>query len=276
MEAQERQREAVANQVRRETEWLGRKESAQRRKSRSRIGEAADRRAELAELNYRTQAAGAAGIDFAGTGRQSKKLLTATAVGKSLGGRTLFAALDITLSPGTKLGLLGPNGSGKSTLLRVLCGLQRPTGGQVRYRSETYIWTPDQARQLVGWVAPDLQLYRELTALENLSFFADLRGLRRSRGSLERLLDEVGLGGRGEDLLAAYSSGMAQRLRYAYALLHDPPVLLLDEPTVTLDDRGAALVEQIVNRQRGRGITVIATNDPRELRFGDYVLRLAG
>jgi heme exporter protein A len=99
--------------------------------------------------------------------------------------------------------------------------------------------------------------------------------LRRARPELEALLDGVGLGGRGDDMLAAYSSGMAQRLRYAYALLHRPPVLLLDEPTVTLDERGAALVEQLVATQRERGITIIATNDPRELRFGDYVLRLA-
>ncbi|KPV53689.1 transcriptional regulator, partial [Kouleothrix aurantiaca] len=100
-------------------------------------------------------------------------------------------------------------------------------------------------------------------------------GLHLAPAALDALLDEVGLGGRGGDLLAAYSSGMAQRLRYAYALLHRPPVLLLDEPTVTLDERGAAVVEQIVQRQRARGITVIATNDPRELRYGDYVLRLA-
>ena len=92
---------------------------------------------------------------------------------------------------------------------------------------------------------------------------------------MRRCWSEIGLGGRGDDLLAAYSSGMAQRLRYAYALLHRPPVLLLDEPTVTLDERGAALVEQVVAAQRERGITIIATNDPRELRFGDYVLRLS-
>src|SRR5438067_5908965 len=87
LDAQARQREAVANQVRRETEWLSRQESAQRRKSRSRLGEAADRRAELGDLNYRTAAVGAAGIDFVGTGRQTKKLVTAAGVGKALRGR---------------------------------------------------------------------------------------------------------------------------------------------------------------------------------------------
>src|SRR5262249_3476348 len=122
LEAQARRQESVANQVRRETEWLSRKESAQRSKSASRLQEAAQRRAELAELKYRNAAAGAAGIDFVATGRPSRKLLTATGIAKSMGARHLFANLDLALTPGTKLGLLGPNGSGKSTLLRVLAG----------------------------------------------------------------------------------------------------------------------------------------------------------
>src|SRR5207244_6443642 len=122
LEAQARRQESVANQVRRETEWLGRKESAQRSKSASRIEEAARRRAELAELKYRNAAAGAAGIDFVATGRQTRKLLTADGIAKSLSGRPLFANLDLALAPGTRLGLLGPNGSGKSTLRRALAG----------------------------------------------------------------------------------------------------------------------------------------------------------
>ncbi len=131
LEAQARRQEAVANQVRRETEWLGRKESAQRSKSAARLEEAARRRAELAELKVRTAAAGAAGIDFVGTGRQTRKLLAANGLAKSLGGRPLFAGLDLALTPGTKLGLLGANGSGKSTLLRVLAGEIPPDAGTI-------------------------------------------------------------------------------------------------------------------------------------------------
>jgi heme exporter protein A len=195
-------------------------------------------------------------------------------VAAGYGARRVLAGLTLTLRGGETLVVAGANGSGKSTLLRLICGLQRPTAGAITYILGGQRYRPEQARQLVGWVAPDLQLYRELTALENLEFFARVRGLRRTRAELEALLEEIGLGGRGDDLLAAYSSGMAQRLRYAYALLHRPPILLLDEPTVTLDERGAALVERVVAAQRERGMTVIATNDPRELRFGDYVLRL--
>jgi heme exporter protein A len=192
------------------------------------------------------------------------------------GARRVFAGISLVLRGGETLVVAGHNGSGKSTLLRLLCGLQRPTAGRIVYHARGAPYTPDAARQLVGWVAPDLQLYRELTALENLRFFARVRGLHRTTPELEALLDAVELGGRGGDLLAAYSSGMAQRLRYAYALLHAPPILLLDEPTATLDERGAALVERIVVRQRERGITVVATNDPRELRWGDHILRLGG
>jgi heme exporter protein A len=202
--------------------------------------------------------------------------LELTDVSASYGARRVLAGVTLSLRGGETLVVAGPNGSGKSTLLRLLCGLQRPTGGDVRYQLGAARYRPGQAPWLVGWVAPDLQLYRELTALENLEFFARVRGLRRTAAELEALLEAVGLGGRGGDLLAAYSSGMAQRLRYAYALLHAPPVLLLDEPTATLDERGAALVERVVAQQRERGIVVIATNDPRELRFGDYMLRLDG
>ena len=200
--------------------------------------------------------------------------LELTDVASSYGARRVLAGISLTLCGGETLVVAGPNGSGKSSLLRLLCGLQRPSHGTIQITTRGQRYRPGEAPWLVGWVAPDLQLYRELTALENLQFFAQVRGLRRVRDELEELLEEVGLGGRGGDLLGAYSSGMAQRLRYAYALLHQPRLLLLDEPTTTLDERGAALVERIVARQRERGITVIATNDPRELRFGDYVLRL--
>ncbi|ABU60451.1 ABC transporter ATP-binding protein [Roseiflexus castenholzii] len=190
------------------------------------------------------------------------------------GARRVLAGVSFELRTGETLVVAGANGSGKSSLLRVICGLQRPARGTVTIRMDDAVFRPAEALHLLGWVAPDLHLYRELTALENLAFFAAVRGIRCTRAELEAFLDEVGLSGRGDDLLAAYSSGMTQRLRYAYALLHRPRLLALDEPTVTFDARGVALVEQVIARQRKRGITVIATNDPREERFGDYILRL--
>ena len=195
-------------------------------------------------------------------------------VAASYGARPVLANVSLTLSAGEVLVVTGANGSGKSTLLRLLSGLQRPTSGAIAYELDGRSYAPAEAGALLGWVAPDLALYRELSALENLRFFADVRGLRRADADLNALLERVGLAGRGHDRVASYSTGMTQRLRYADARLHAPPVLLLDEPTATLDERGMALVEGLVAEQRQAGIVVVATNDPRELRWGDYVLTL--
>jgi heme exporter protein A len=195
-------------------------------------------------------------------------------VSASYGARTVFHHISLILRAGEVLVVSGANGSGKSTLLRVLCGLQKPTGGTVSYRWNGASSPPRDATHLIGWVSPDLALYRELTGAENLRFFAAVRGLPTSATDVEGLLSRVGLGGRGDDRVSSYSSGMAHRLRYAYALLHRPPVLLLDEPTVTLDERGAGVVDSLIEAQRQKGITVVATNDPRELRYGDYILTL--
>ncbi len=205
-----------------------------------------------------------------------RMILRVTQLSAGYGPHTIARGINFELHSGEVLVISGPNGSGKSTLLRILAGLQAPTGGAVVYDTGTHRLDPRDARHLIGWVAPDLALYRELSGIENLRFFAHVRGLSISDADLKALLQRVGLGHRGHDRLATYSSGMAQRLRYAFALLHDPPVLLLDEPTVTLDERGAAIVDHIITAQRQRGLTVIATNDPRELRYADLLLSLAG
>lgn len=190
------------------------------------------------------------------------------------GARLVFQQINVTLRMGEILVVRGPNGSGKSTLLRLLCGLQTPDQGAISYTWDGASYAPHEATPLLGWVSPDLALYRELTGHENLRFFAAVRGVQRTTDELDELLARVGLGGRGDDRVSCYSSGMLHRLRYAYALLHAPLVLLLDEPTVMLDAHGAGVVEEVVAAQRQRGITVIATNDEREQRFGDYVLTL--
>ncbi|MBI3946366.1 MAG: ABC transporter ATP-binding protein [Armatimonadetes bacterium] len=195
---------------------------------------------------------------------------------KGYGARGLFRGVGFELAPGQSLAVTGPNGSGKSTLLRILCGLARPTRGVVEYRIAGRPATARERRSLIGLVAPDLVLYDELTAVENLRFFARVRGLRRAEGALAHLLAEVGLGGRGDDLVGTYSSGMRQRLKYAFALLHRPPILFLDEPTANLDEAGTLFVRECIARQRATGILVVATNEREELRYGDRVLRLGG
>jgi heme exporter protein A len=200
--------------------------------------------------------------------------LTVENLSARYGSRRIFAAISLELRPHEVLVVTGANGSGKSTFLRILAGLQVADRGAVYYISGDTRLTPLLARPAIGFVAPELALYRELTARENLRFFAAMHGLPDSATAIDRLLHLVGLHERADDRLAAYSSGMQQRLRYAFALLHEPTVLLLDEPTVTLDERGTAVVTDVIDIQRRRGIVVIATNDSRERSYGDVILEL--
>lgn len=227
LEAQERQRESVANQVRRESDWLGRKESAQRKKSKSRIEEAADRRAELADLTYRTATANKAGIDFAGTGRQSRKLLSATGISKSLGGKPLFQNIDTILTPGMKLGVLGANGSGKSTLLKILSGEWTPDTGTVTRADNLKIEVFEQGRSSLDLSLPlrralspnaDEVLYRGQTI--HVGGWATRFLFRPDQLDVE---------------LSALSGGEQARVRIAQLMLRPADVLLLDEPTNDLD-----------------------------------------
>jgi heme exporter protein A len=173
--------------------------------------------------------------------------------------------------------ITGSNGSGKSTLLRVAAGLLTPMAGDVEVEVNGQPLAPDDRRAAIGLVAPDLTLYRELTGAENLSFFARLKGIEPTREMLIEALTEVGLRGRGKDLVSGYSSGMRQRLKYAFALLGRPPILMLDEPTANLDVEGIAMVERVVAAQKARpdgGLVLVATNEPRETAWGIPLIQL--
>jgi heme exporter protein A len=203
--------------------------------------------------------------------------ITIDKVSQFFGSRCVFKEISATVSTGQILVVSGANGSGKSTLLRIIAGLLTPSSGRVAIEVGGLQTSAANARQYFGYVAPDLVLYRELTGAENLQFFADLRGLKLDRGALIDLLTRVGLRGRGRDLVGTYSSGMRQRLKYAFALLHNPPILLLDEPTANLDVDGIAIVEQIVaaqQRRAGGGVTVVATNEPREVAWSSLQIHL--
>lgn len=200
--------------------------------------------------------------------------LTLNHVTRRFGTRSVFSEVCAEAQQGQTLVVTGPNGSGKSTLLRIIAGLLPPSAGEVSVVLSGKRLEPAQYRHVMGYVAPDLSLYAELSGVENLQFFARLRGITLSRTELAALLERVGLKGRGRDLVGNYSSGMRQRLKYAFALLHRPLILLLDEPTANLDAQGAAIVRQIVDDQRGAGLTILATNETHELEWGDSLVRL--
>lgn len=170
--------------------------------------------------------------------------------------------------------ILGPNGSGKSTLLRIIAGLLTPTQGEVLYLHNGERLSARQRRQAVGMVAPDIALYRPLTALENLRFTARARGMSVRDSDLLQWLERVGLRSRAHDPVAAFSTGMVQRLKLLTALLHRPPVLLLDEPGSNLDAAGMEFIRETVREQAKHGIVIIATNDSRELGYGEPLIQL--
>jgi ATP-binding cassette subfamily F protein uup len=227
LDAQARQQESVANQVRRETDWLAHKARARTRKASSRIEAAADRREQLAELQYRTASTTPAGIDFVGTGRQTKKLLAMQGVSKSLGGRSLFDNLDAILTPGMRLGLLGPNGSGKSTLLRVMAGQLEPDAGTIKRADGLRTVMFEQGRTALD---ASLTLRRSLSPNSDTVVFRD-RTLHVGGWARQFLFHPEQL-----DLeLSALSGGEQARVRIAQLMLQPADLLLLDEPTNDLD-----------------------------------------
>ncbi|HEX3147641.1 MAG TPA: ABC-F family ATP-binding cassette domain-containing protein [Gemmataceae bacterium] len=267
MEAQAKQQEAVANQVRKETEWLGRSESAQRRKSKSRIEEAAQRRAELAELKYRNAATTGAGIDFAATGRATRKLLTANGVAKSLGGRALFNGIDLMLSPGSKLGLLGPNGSGKSTFLRVLAGETDPDTGTITRADGLRVVMFEQGRAKLD---PNLPLRKALAPAGDTVFFNG-QSLHVAGWATRFLFrpDQLNVA------VGELSGGEQARVRLAQLMLRPADLLLLDEPTNDLDIPALEALEESL--ADFAGALVLVSHD-RELtdRLCNEVIGLDG
>lgn len=202
--------------------------------------------------------------------------MQAKELGKWFGRRKVFDRIDFSLQEKSSLVITGKNGSGKTTLLKILCGLIRPTKGRVLINSGEKNLTREESRNLLGLVMPDLELYGELSALENLLFLSRIRGLSLSRGELKKRIDQVGLAKREDDQVFSFSSGMKQRLKYALALLFEPRILLVDEPTANLDEEGISLVDQIVAAQRENGILIVATNEKTDLRYGDQVIQLGG
>jgi len=193
---------------------------------------------------------------------------------KSFGFRKVFEGINFLLREKDSLVITGKNGSGKSTLLKILADLFRPSNGEVSIKIDGQTKKKEERRKLQGFVAPDLSLYDELTALENLEFLVSVQGLKFDKQELNEKLEKIGLKGRGEDQVSSYSSGMKQRLKYLFALLNEPMILLLDEPGSNLDEPGLFLLDNIITEQRKRGILVLATNDKREIKYGDKILNL--
>ncbi len=187
----------------------------------------------------------------------------------------LFKNISFSLRPGDVLAITGWNGSGKSTLVRIIAGLVRPSQGRVEMFFKDDAIPKESRRRFLGMVAPALSLYDELTALENMEFFCRVRGVSYDRQTCLNMMEGTGLADQGNKLCRNYSSGMKQRLKLVQALIHTPPLLLLDEPGCNLDSKGMKVVEEIVAKQRKSGMTVIASNEKREVDYADRIINLS-
>jgi heme exporter protein A len=180
-------------------------------------------------------------------------VIKAERIEKRYGSRVVLRGLSFGVERGGCLVVTGPNGSGKTTLLRLLAGLAAPTRGEL---------TVDLHRTRIGYLAHEPLLYRELTALENLELFGRLYRVPERRERIGMLLERFGLWEARGERVADYSRGMVQRLALSRALLHDPELLVLDEPHTALDDEGAALVDRELESLAGTATLVVSTHDP--------------
>ncbi|MGI9540315.1 MAG: ATP-binding cassette domain-containing protein [Miltoncostaeaceae bacterium] len=169
--------------------------------------------------------------------------------------------VEIALSPGESLVVLGPNGAGKTTLLRMLATLLRPDEGSLSLMGHECPEHSDRARGAIGYLGHDPLVYLDLTAWQNLELFTDLYALDDAENRIADGLDAVGLLPRAYDPARTFSRGMVQRLGLARMLLHDPDLLLLDEPYAGLDARGRALLDEVLAGERAGRSTVMVTHD---------------
>lgn len=183
-------------------------------------------------------------------------------VSRLYGRRRALSHVTCTFRAGEIVGLFGPNGAGKSTLLGVLSTLIRPTGGEVRYGDRRARALGDALRARVGVLGHDLFLYGDLTARENLTFFGRLHGVASIDQRVSEALDAARLSDRANDRVSSFSRGLRQRLALERALVHNPRLVLLDEPFTGLDDESSALLVSRLAALRDRGaVVVMATHD---------------
>jgi heme exporter protein A len=187
-----------------------------------------------------------------------------TGVGRHYGRRRALHDVSFTVRAGEVVALVGPNGAGKSTLLSILSTLVTPTSGDVHYGPHSASSAGAALRRSIGWLGHDLQLYPELTARENLMFFGQLSGVATPHAAVDRALTAADLVDRADDFVSSFSRGMRQRLALERALLHDPRLVLLDEPFTGLDrvstDRLAARLGDLARQGR---LVILATHDVR-------------
>jgi heme exporter protein A len=178
---------------------------------------------------------------------------------KSFGHQAALRGVDMSVMEGEFLALFGPNGAGKTTLMRIVASLMRPTAGTVQVRGQDLGKAATSLRRHIGLISHNPLLYGDLTPDENLAFFARMYDLPQPAARIDAVLAQVGLGARRRDPVRTFSRGMVQRLAIARAILHDPAIMLLDEPYTGLDLQAADMLRAVLQELAASNRTVILT-----------------
>jgi heme exporter protein A len=200
--------------------------------------------------------------------------LLAESVNKTFGRRLIFKDISFKLNSSTIFGISGPNGSGKSTLVKIIANIISPSSGKLIHNFNGTEIKPENLHNHIGLVSPYLVLYDEFTAYENLNYFSEIRGIPFNKGRVDDLLNKFLLFNRKEDLVKTYSSGMKQRLKFIFALMHSPQLIILDEPTSNLDDEGKEVVYELVKEEGSNNIVIIASNEKTDLSLCNETIDL--
>ena len=187
-------------------------------------------------------------------------MITVRKLVKRFGPKVVLRGLDFEVESGEFVALLGPNGAGKTTFLRILASLSRPTMGQVRIAGYALPHQAAAVRQRLGVVSHMPLLYGDLTAEENLRFYGRMYGIPEMENRIREVLEMVGLYARRRDLVRTFSRGMQQRLAIGRAVLHDPEVMLFDEPHTGLDQDASEMLDTVLREVAARGRTVVMTS----------------
>ena len=199
-------------------------------------------------------------------------MIALDAVERRFGERVALRDVSVRVEEGQTLVVFGPNGAGKTTLLRVLAGLLRPHSGEATVLDASLPSESWKLRGKVGYVAHEPLLYRDLSPRENLRFHARLHGVAEAR--IDQVIDAVGMADRADDELAELSRGMVQRIAAARAVLHDPSLLLLDEPWAGLDPAAVELLEPVIGRASGKTRVIVTHEVAGGLGEADVALGL--
>jgi len=204
--------------------------------------------------------------------------IVAEGVTKSFGYIQALRGVDLKIKKGEFVTVFGPNGAGKTTLIKLLATLTKPTSGKVSIANYDIKKEPDKVRALIGVISHDPYLYGNLSALENIGFFASLYGISQPKKKAIQVIKQVGLESRMHDLVRTFSRGMQQRLAVARAIVHEPKILLLDEPYTGLDQHGARIFGDLLNWLKTENRTIVMTthNLPEGLEVSDRVAILDG